>query len=269
MSRVEQVTDNVLVLTDVEPVDGRVSWITPRATGFEPYNEYLVLAGDNALLFEAGVAAHGPSLVHSLKQVLGSRRLAVYPSRIELDSIGNLGRILEEIPGTIVGCANPIEPTRLSHFRDWTTPRAPFTRFMVGSTLDSIGFPHLTVIDPAIRTLGTSWLWHTADKVLFSADFFCSDLLATKDQSVIRRDGEARIAPEGLRATILQKFDWLELASTRKLLPAWDALFGRIAPLALAPAHGRVQFGDELVAGVLKEYRDALFPAGQPQRVYS
>src|SRR5688572_29037137 len=110
MSRVERVTDDVLVLSDLVPIDGRVSWLPPLASGFEPYNEYLVLAGDNALLFETGVAAHGPSLVQSLKEALGSRRLAVYPSRIELDSIGNLGRILEEIPNTVVGCANPIEP---------------------------------------------------------------------------------------------------------------------------------------------------------------
>jgi flavorubredoxin len=269
MSRVEQIADDILVLSDVIPIDGRVSWLTPRAKGFEPYNEYLVLSADNALLFETGVAVHGPSLVQSLKEILGSRRLAVYPSRIELDSIGNLGRILEEIPNTIVGCANPIEPTRLAHLRDWTTPRAPFTRFPVGSTLAEIGFPQLSVVDPVIRTLGTSWLWHEHAKALFSADFFCNDMLAKQDQSVIRRSGDALIAPEGLRASIHQKFDWLGLASTEKLLPAWDNLFARISPAVLAPVHGRVQFGAKLVAEVLADYRKALFfaepaTAGKP-----
>lgn len=259
MSRVEQIADNILVLSDVVPIDGRVSWLAPGAKGFEPFNEYLVLSEDNALLFETGVAAHGPSLVQSLKEILGSRRLAIYPSRIELDSIGNLGRILEEIPNTIVGCANPIEPTRLAHLRDWTTPRAPFTRFLVGSTLAEIGFPQLTVVDPVIRTLGTSWLWHEHAKVLFSADFFCNDMLTTEDQSVIRRSGDALIAPEGLRFSILQKFDWLELANKENLLPAWDNLFSRISPDVLAPVHGRVQFGAKLVAGVLEDYRKALF----------
>lgn len=267
MSRIEQIADNILVLSDVVPIDGRVSWLAPEAKGFEPYNEYLVLSDDNALLFETGVAAHGPSLVQSLKEILGSRRLAVYPSRIELDSIGNLGRILEEIPNTIVGCANPIEPTRLAHLRDWTTPRAPFTRFPVGSTLAEIGFPQVTVIDPAIRTLGTSWLWHKHAEVLFSADFFCNDMLAREDQSVIRRSGNALIASEGLRASVLQKFDWLGLASTEKLLPAWDTLFATISPAVLAPVHGRVQFGAKLVAGVLEEYRSALFfPDGAAAR---
>jgi len=267
MSRIEQIADNILVLSDVVPIDGRVSWLAPEAKGFEPYNEYLVLSDDNALLFETGVAAHGPSLVQSLKEILGSRRLAVYPSRIELDSIGNLGRILEEIPNTMVGCANPIEPTRLAHLRDWTTPRAPFTRFPVGSTLAEIGFPQVTVIDPAIRTLGTSWLWHEHAKVLFSADFFCNDMLAREDQSVIRRSGNALIAPEGLRASVLQKFDWLGLASTEKLLPAWDTLFAKISPAVLAPVHGRVRFGAKLVAGVLEDYRRALFfPDGAAAR---
>jgi predicted HAD superfamily phosphohydrolase len=84
-------------------------------------------------------------------------------------------------------------------------------------------------------------------------------MLASEDQSVIRRSGDALIAPEGLRASILQKFDWLALASTEKLLPAWDSLFARISPAVLSPVHGRVQFGAKLVAGVLEDYRKALF----------
>jgi flavorubredoxin len=259
MSRVEKLTDTVLVLSDIVPIDGRVSWLTPGAKGFEPYNEYLVLGEERALLFETGVAVHGPSLVPTLKEVLGSRQLAVYPSRIELDSIGNLGRILEEIPNTIVACGNPIEPTRLTHFRDWTTPKAPFFRFTVGSTLAEIGFPQISVVDPVIRTLGTTWLWNQDEKILFTADSFCNDMMAKEDQSVIRKSGDALIAPEGLRASILQKFDWLALASNVKLLPAWDSLFARIDPAVLAPVHGRVQFGAKLVAEVLADYRKALF----------
>ena len=267
MSRIEQIADNILVLSDVVPIDGRVSWLAPEAKGFEPYNEYLVLSDDNALLFETGVAAHGPSLVQSLKEILGSRRLAVYPSRIELDSIGNLGRILEEIPNTIVGCANPIEPTRLAHLRDWTTPRAPFTRFPVGSTLAEIGFPQVTVIDPAIRTLGTSWLWHEHAKVLFSADFFCNDMLAREDQS--GHSPERRCAHRPRRPA-RQRAAEVRLAGTGehgKALAGVGHLFATISPAVLAPVHGRVQFGAKLVAGVLEDYRRALFfPDGAAAR---
>jgi hypothetical protein len=70
MSRIEKITDRILVLSDVETIDGRVSWLTPRAEGYEPYNEHLLLSDTHALLIETGVAAHGPSLVGTLKECL-------------------------------------------------------------------------------------------------------------------------------------------------------------------------------------------------------
>src|SRR6187402_3075645 len=98
MSRFEVLADNILVLTDIVPIDGRVSWLTPQSRGFEPYNEYLLLAEDRALLIDTGVALHGPSLVATLKEIVGSRQLAVFVTRSELDSVGNLGRIIEAFP---------------------------------------------------------------------------------------------------------------------------------------------------------------------------
>jgi flavorubredoxin len=259
MSRIEKITDRILVLSDVETIDGRVSWLTPRAEGYEPYNEHLLLSDTHALLIETGVAAHGPSLVGTLKDVLGSRILTVFPTRIELDSIGNLARILEEIPGTMIRSANPIVPTTLVHRADGSTPTAPFRRLEVGETLADVGFPHVRVVDPIIRTLGTAWLYDEAEDVLFSGDFFCNDMLTAADAPVIRRDGPAHIAPEGLRACVLRKFDWLELASTGNLRKAWDTLFQMISPTAIGPNKGRVQYGRSLVSGVLHDYRDAIF----------
>ena len=262
MSRVEQIADDILVLSDIMPIDGRVSWLPASARGFEPYNAHLLLSESSALLIDSGLAIHGSSLVSTLKEVIGSRRLALYATRIELDSIGNLGRILEEIPNTIVGSANPIEPTTLVHTSDWRTPKAPFTRYLVGDHLAELGFPRVRVVDPVIRTLGTSWLWDERAEVLFSADFFCCDMLASADQSVVRKSGDALIAPEGLRVSILQKFDWLALADTRNLARAWNALFADIHPLAIAPIRGRVQYGRAIVAQVLEEYHQALFGPG-------
>lgn len=265
MSRVEKITDRILVLSDLVPIDGRVSWLSPGLSGYEPYNEHLLLTESHALLVETGVALHGPSLVPTLKEIVGSRKLAVFPTRIELDSIGNLARVLEAFPDAKVGSANPIVPTTLVHRSDGTTPKAPFTRFMVGQPLAEFGFPHVRVVDPVIRTLGTAWLWDETADVLFSADFFCNDMLADAEQPIIRRSGAANIAPEGLRASLLRKFDWLELASTDNLLKAWDGLFSAICPYAIGPVHGRVHCGHALVAELLAEYRDAVFgPLDRP-----
>jgi flavorubredoxin len=258
MSRVEKIADQVFVLSDIMPINGRVSWLPTSAKGFEPYNAYVLLTDQAALLVDTGFAIHGPSLVPSLREIIGSRRLAVYATRIELDSIGNLGRILEEIPGTIVGSANPVVPVTLVHTSDWETPDAPFTKYFIGDHLVELGFPHVRVVDPAIRTLGTSWLWDERAEILFSADFFCSDMMESPDQSVIRKSGEALIAGKCLRVSILQKFDWLALADTRNLARAWDALFA-VHPNVIAPIRGRVQYGEAIVKSVIDAYREALF----------
>jgi hypothetical protein len=259
MSRIEKITDNILVLSDLVPIDGRVSWLSPGISGYEPYNEHLLLTDTHALLVETGVAVHGPSLVPTLKELVGSRQLAIFPTRIELDSIGNLAGILEAIPNTKVGSANPIVPTTLVHQRDGSTPKAPFTRFMIGQPLTEFGFPHVRVVDPVIRTLGTAWLWDETAEVLFSGDFFCNDMLTDPAQPVIRRSGAPNFAPEGLRTSLLRKFDWLALASTDNLLKAWDRLFSTITPYAIGPVHGRVHCGQSLCAELLGQYRDAVF----------
>ena len=62
MSRAEKIAANVICLTDVMPIDGRVSWLPPKASGFEAYNKNLVLNDDRILMIETGVACHGPSL---------------------------------------------------------------------------------------------------------------------------------------------------------------------------------------------------------------
>lgn len=260
MSRIEKISDNVICLSDIMPVDGRVSWLPPKARGFESYNKNLVLSSDCVLLIETGVACHGTSLVESMKDVLSTRPLVIFPTRIELDSIGNLARLYGAFPQTALVSANPIPANRLVHLPNGTTPAIPFTPVTPGQTLAAVGFPNVLVVDPIIRTLGTAWLFDEISGTLFTGDFFCDDLLASADMPTIRRDGQPFFAPEGLRASILQKFDWLENASTTLLAAAWDALFGRIRPKAIAGVRGRVCAGEANVQELLAFYHEALFP---------
>lgn len=260
MSRAERIADNVICLSDIMPIDGRVSWLPPRAQGFEAYNKNLVISDQKVLMIETGVACHGPSLVESMRDILGKKTLVVFPTRIELDSIGNLARLYQAFPTTELVSANPIAANRLVHQPDGTTPPIPFTPVTPGQTLAAVGFPNVRVIDPIIRTLGTAWLFDEISETLFTGDSFCDDLLESADTPTIRRAGPPSYAPEGLRASILQKFDWLENASTTLLAKAWDDLFARISPIAIAGVRGRVCVGRENVQELLALYREALFP---------
>lgn len=258
MSRIERISKDIVVLSDLVPVDGRVSWVVPGARGFEPYNEYVLLAGDRALLIDTGVAVHEASIMESLREVVGSRRLTVWISRIELDCVGNLAAVLDTFPGAQVATANVINPVTLVHLAEGTPAPRP-THMRYGVSLEEIGFPGIQVIDPVIKTLGTSWLWHAESGTLFPTDSFCTDLMSSADEPVIRREPGPSSVPEKLHEAVLCKFDWLKRVKSDQLLQRWDDLFSKVHPSVLAPIHGRVQLGRALVERVIDDYRAGIF----------
>jgi flavorubredoxin len=258
MTEVTQLAPGVLVLTDAEPIDGRISWVPEGVAGFAPFNEYLLLAEDRALLVDTGVAKHGPGLLAALRPLLGARRLVVWASRIELDVLGNLALLLEAFPEAGIATANPIAPVELIHARaPWRD--GPVTHLRLGGDLSPIGFPGVAILDPVMRTLGTSWLLDGASGALFSSDSFAGEMLATRDTPVIRRDDMAGLPDVlTLRAHLRAKFQWLAEAEGDTLAAHWDRLFAAHRPRAIAPAHGRVQAGEALTAEMLRRYRAAM-----------
>jgi hypothetical protein len=129
-------------------------------------------------------------------------------------------------------------------------------QFRVGSSFEPAGWGRLTSIDPVYRTLGTTWLWDAETSVLFTSDAFGAVSLPEAGPGVVDElpddlDG-ARV-----RRHLLQKFDWLARADCAPILRAWDALFGRITPHAIAPAHGCAVRGAAVVR-LLELYRGAL-----------
>ena len=99
MARIERISDDLLVVSDLVPVDGRISWHDPQGRGFEPHNEFVLLEKDRALLVDTGHAIHGPSLVSALSELLGGRKLYVLLTRSELDSLGNLPLLIDAFGG--------------------------------------------------------------------------------------------------------------------------------------------------------------------------
>jgi len=263
MTEINELAPGLPVLTDREPVDGRVSWVPEGAAGVEPYNEVLLLAEDRALLVDTGVAKHGPGIVAALAAVLGARRLIVFASRIELDTLGNLGLVLARFPEARVATANPIAPVDLVHLPPGARWRGgPVTHLRLGGDLAPIGFPSVAVLDPVVRTLGTSWLHERESGTLITSDSFSGELLESMESPAIRRD-DLRDLPDvpRLRAAWLAKFHWLAEAEPQGLAAHWDRLFGAVAPRAIVPQHGRVQAGAPLCAALLRRYRASLLGA--------
>lgn len=258
MSKVEQITEDIFVLTDLIAIDGRVSWIPPHTKGFEPHNSYVVLSDDRALLIDTGVAAREESLLTSLRELIGNRRLFIFITRIELDCLGNLARILEVIPGAQVTTSNIVPLFNLIHVVETTPPALPPRRILIGNTLAEAGFSRLKIYEAVIRTLGATWLWDEKSGTLFTTDIFNTDMLTDRAQSVLHREEDESQSPEAMREFILQKFDWLEFADTSKLAANWDRFFSQVHPSIIAPVHGRIQVG-KAAQRAIDCYRRAAF----------
>lgn len=260
MSRVEQISDKIYVLSDLEPAEATRSWLPEDASGFEPFNKFVIVETETALLLETGAAAHCKSIGSSLRDLVGDRTLVILPTRSELESIGNLGWIIDNFPRVeLLTTTRALPPLGLAHMRPERRESVKARRIVRGETLAGAGFPTLETLDPVIRILGTIWIYDHASGVLFSSDFFANDLLPDRDTPTIRDKSAGLPDAASLRRFIVAKFDWLKRARTDALQAHWERLFERIEPEAIAPSLGRVTAGKALASDVIELYRRALF----------
>lgn len=260
MSRIEQISENIYVLSDIEPAEATRSWLPGDVSGFEPFNKFVILEEETALLLETGVTAHCRSIGSSLRELVGDRTLVILPTRSELESIGNLGWIIDNFPRVeLLTTTRALPPLGLAHMRPERRESVKARRIVRGETLAAAGFPSFETLDPVIRILGTIWIYDHASGVLFSSDFFANDLLQDRNTPTIRFQRAGLPDAATLRRSIVAKFDWLKRARTDALRAHWDRLFVRINPKVIAPSLGRVTAGKVLASDVIELYRRALF----------
>lgn len=260
MSRVEQIAENIFVLSDLEPANGERSWLPQDAKGFETFNKFAIVKADMVLLLETGVAAHCESIIESLQEIVGDRMLTLLPTRSELESIGNMGAIIDAFPRVqLLTTTRALPPLGLAHMKPARRESVRARRLLRGESLGEVGFGNLKTLTPVIRILNTIWIHDSQSGVLFSSDFFANDLMPSRETSAIRRGVGGLPDPATLRRSIVAKFDWLERARTAALQAHWDEMFTTIKPVAIAPSLGRIAVGANLASEVIDLYRRALF----------
>jgi flavorubredoxin len=260
MSRVEQIWDNIFVLSDLEPATPERSWLPDDASGFEPFNKFVFLEDDCALLIETGAAAHDDSYQESLREIVKDRLLIILPTRSELESIGNMGSIIDNFPRVeLITTTRALPPLGLAHMRPERRESVKARRIVRGEKLANVGFPTLDTVSPIIRILNTIWIHDRRSGVLFTSDFFSNELLPDVDTPTIRTDSVNLPDVATLRRSIIARFDWLARARTQALEAQWNELFARIQPNGIAPSLGRVTMGAKAAADVIDLYGHALF----------
>jgi flavorubredoxin len=254
MSELIEIGAGVAALTDLVPLDGRISWVPPDRRGFEPHNKFVISNGEHVLLLDTGVAAHEQSLLKSLAPLVQDRKLTILVTRNELDCLGNLGALVDRYPDAQVISTNQLPVIGLVHLKKVARERIAVDRVRHGDALTRFGFPNLRIITPAIRVLGTGWVVDDLSRTLFPSDFFAADLLESGQEAVLRLQPEGFPTKDELKDVIKSKFDWIVRADRALVMARWQKVFSDLRLHGIAPSHGRITLGAPLVEKVIDAY---------------
>lgn len=253
--------DRLSALVDTYAVDGRVSWHPPAARGLAPATCYLLVEGEEALLIDTGLTVHEQPLLAQLRTAVpaGAELSVLLLRQGEFDSMCNLPSIVRAFDvRTIYGqyVDAPI----------WADVHAAEERRMTGEWAEGArlrtvllpsdgtlpfgpgGARTLDVFVPALRLLGTYWVFDRATGTLFTSDSFTYAIRSGEDGPwlVTESDDTTTQAQveEHLRTT---RYWWLEGAYVDELRASLAAVFERFPVRRIAPAFGCVLEGEALV----------------------
>jgi len=248
----EVVAGRIYRLGGTIELDDRVSWAAPAPGRVQPVSCYVVFEGDTAYLVDTGIALHRALVVEQIRKLVpAGMTFKVVFTRAEYECVGNLGAVhhsrhIDEIIAG--GMRNPFDA--YDEVSQSVKTQARRQVLELGGTritpLDNTST--LRIIPPMIRILPTYWIYDTQSRTLFSSDFF-SHVTAREDSSTAILDSlsEDETTYETALAQVLKKFFWLPMAHTQVLRNWLQEIFQECEVENLAPTHGCVLRGKDVV----------------------
>lgn len=243
------VPDRLYALGAAVPNDGAITWLPAAAGGHVPLNAYLLVEGRQGILVDTSFPVIEQVIVEGARGFDLDDVEVVLTRNTEFDSVGNAEPLLDVLPVTrMYGHFNPSE---WIYFRSGTGPADAAGRF------ESVVFSDdqvltlapgrkVSVINARLKLLATAWLYDHATKVLFSSDTF-SHALATSPSERIVTTANDRTTQAEVHEHMMLKFDWLEGAETEPLRGFLDEVFGTYDVQTIAPSHGCILEGPDVV----------------------
>jgi flavorubredoxin len=240
---VEIVPDRLYVVAGALPVDGRMSWTPPTATGEQSTNIYL-LRGEHDVLVDTGIAAIREQVMAGLSELLEPEApVRVFLTRAQLDCVGNLGavasvyNVLDIFTG---GARNPFDQFDAATSND---PRAQ--GIGIARTLDN---PAVEIFNTSLRILATFWGYDAETRTAFTSDSFTHVPASDAANGVVLDDpGADKVAVEQVREHLFGAFWWLPFADKQAIAEHVRGFFATHPVDVIAPNRGCVLKGREIV----------------------
>lgn len=248
------VQDSLYAMGDVAATSGALTWLPESETAYEPINAFLLVQRDEALLVDTGVSAHEETLISQLRQLVPrGMPVSIIFTRFEGDTLTNLGPILRNFSVRRViggGVSNPFD------FFDDLSPQehiktdhdVELTRMRAGEDIVIGAGRAVEILSTSLRCLTTSWLYDNGTGTLFTSDAFGYHGLDSSDRRDLVIDSlRGPIDLNELRPRIFTKFDWILDAECEPLIQDLERIFTTRDVQNIAPTHGRVIRGKEMV----------------------
>lgn len=247
------------------PNDGLITWLPAGAGGHVPLNAYLLTEGRSAILVDTSFPVIEDAIVAQAAAFDLDDVTVVLTRNTEFDSVGNAEPLLDVLPVTAM--YGHFEPREWIYFRSATGPSSAVGRFesrvFDDDTRLALGpAREVAVINARLKLLATAWLYDPATKVLFSSDTFSHALADDPDERIVTAAND-RTTPEAVREHLLLKFDWLEGADTEPLRAFVDGVFRDHDVETIAPSHGCILQGRDVIARHRAMLDDVLRDAGR------
>lgn len=251
---VELVPGSLYALGTSIALDGRISWVPPAARGWQPSHCYVLLQDGQCLVIDPGPLVVGPVVVQQLQELLApGSPVSIFVTRAELDTTGGIGAIARTFPVDRLyagGGPNPFDSfeaagdVQLGDRRE----RIQLERMPAGFQMPVGASRSVQVIPPSLRLLATWWAYDAATATLFTSDSFThtvNELPGGPRQVTSTTSG--RPDPGQVAGHLTAKFEWLRHARTMTMRDGVRRLFEQYDVERIAPSHGLVLEGRDVV----------------------
>jgi flavorubredoxin len=262
---VELAGGQLYALGDTEKLDGRMSWMPSDVRGWQPVSCYLIKSADAAVMVDTGVAKHSEVIAKQLHVLVNGLPVHVFFTRAESDAVGGLQTAANTVSVVGVhagGKHNPFDSFDGTTDSDASATRQvpAVSRIVPGRSLVISPTLEIFIEHPLLRLLATYWVYHAPTKALFTSDSFGTTVVSGSQIRVIDKLGDDGVLDvDEAQRRVLEKFSYLRgaqgLTSIQRDL---ERIFTEHDIEIVAPAHGPVLAGREVVAGYYQLTQDVL-----------